>query len=451
MTNIFTDGNAGIRALVEKTNWKITAHNRWWSANTDYAKANGGAYDFFVDPEGRGDMAVPVQQEFWEWLLTSSVTEWGLTTYEQDWLYNELEGNLWLLNNVTLGRQWLMQMGAGAQAAGVSIQLCMAYPRHALQSVEMPTATQIRASDDHVPGRTGGSSTTQWNLAHSSLLAWAIGLAPFKDNYWSSAQQPGSSCGNNATEVTPSLHNAASTFSAGPVTPGDGVGFSDVPQIMRSATASGQLLQPSRPMTALDASMAGAVKGTVMATYSAVSGLLWDHVLGANLPSAYAVTVGDLAAIRADLPLRSAAAVGTLAAFVLPSEPAAAAGSAVAYSLDADSLEPASLQVQPFDGANGIPLKACGLADFQVWHTAPVLPSGYALLGELSKWVPVSEARFSDVQSDAAQASVAVRGQAGELVTVSWWDSAAQKAVQVACTLPEGGSAVVSVPSAVCS
>ena len=29
-------------------------------------------------------MAVPLQQEFWEWLLTSAVTEWGLTTYEQE-------------------------------------------------------------------------------------------------------------------------------------------------------------------------------------------------------------------------------------------------------------------------------------------------------------------------------------------------------------------------------
>ena len=84
MPSIFTGGNAGIRALVEKTGWKITAHNRYWSANTDYATVNGGLYDFFVDPAGDGSMAVPLQQEFWEWLLTSSVTEWGLTTYEQE-------------------------------------------------------------------------------------------------------------------------------------------------------------------------------------------------------------------------------------------------------------------------------------------------------------------------------------------------------------------------------
>jgi hypothetical protein len=201
-------------------------------------------------------MSLPLQQEFWAWLLTKSVAEWGLTTYEQDWLYNELMGVDVLLTNATLGRQWLTQLGSGAAAAGVSVQLCMAYPRHALQSLEMPTATQIRASDDHVPGRGGGNTQVQWKMGYSSMLAWALGLAPFKDNYWSSAQQPGSSCGSNASEVTPSLHNAASTYSAGPVSPGDGVGLSDVAQILRACNAAGLLLHPSRPATALDSQVA---------------------------------------------------------------------------------------------------------------------------------------------------------------------------------------------------
>lgn len=83
-----------------------------------------------------------------------------------------------LLSNVTLAGQWLRQMGEGAANAGVTIQLCMAYPRHALASLEMPTATQIRASDDHVPG---WDPLTQWNLGYSSMLTWAVGLAPFKD------------------------------------------------------------------------------------------------------------------------------------------------------------------------------------------------------------------------------------------------------------------------------
>jgi len=76
---------------------------------------------------------------------------------------------------------------------------CMPYPRHALQSVEIPAVTQVRASDDYVPN---SRETTQWHMGDSSMLAHALGLAPFKDNWWSSSSQPGSSVGLN-TEPNP--------------------------------------------------------------------------------------------------------------------------------------------------------------------------------------------------------------------------------------------------------
>jgi hypothetical protein len=80
-----------VRALVELTGWKIIAHNRYWSPYTNYAKANGGEWDFFIDaPLTGNDMAVPLEQAFWVWLLKDSVKVWGLTTYEQDWLHDEV-------------------------------------------------------------------------------------------------------------------------------------------------------------------------------------------------------------------------------------------------------------------------------------------------------------------------------------------------------------------------
>ena len=141
--------------------------------------------------------------------------------------------------------------------------------------------------------------------------------------------QPGSSCGANATEQTPSLHNAASVLSAGPVTPGDGVGMSDVAQIMRACAASGRLLQPSRPATALDACIvrggfpgAGQRVGDVSATYSALGGgLVFDHILAANVgPAGFAVSPADLAPVRADFCPCKAFAETCLAA---PAAPAA--------------------------------------------------------------------------------------------------------------------------------
>jgi hypothetical protein len=273
--------------------------------------------------------------------------------------------------------------------------------------------------------------------------------------------QPGSSCGANATELTPSLHNAASVLSAGPVTPGDGVGMSDVAQIMRACAASGRLLQPSRPATALDACIvrggfpgAGQRVGDVSATYSALGGgLVFDHILAANVgPAGFAVSPADLAPVRADLPLRAARA-GSPASFTLPPRAAAAAAAppAVAYSLNATTLDAATLAVAPFDAGAPIQLQPCGIADFQLFHTAPVWPNGWALLGDLSKYVPVAEARFANAAAGDGFASVDVVGSPGEVVPVTFYDTAKAAPTTVTCTLPDAGVATATVPAGTCA
>lgn len=65
------------------------------SSDTTYATQNGGQWPFYIDAPGSpagGQMAVPLSEDFWTYLLNSSVAEWGLTTYEQDWLYNLFDG-----------------------------------------------------------------------------------------------------------------------------------------------------------------------------------------------------------------------------------------------------------------------------------------------------------------------------------------------------------------------
>ena len=48
-----------------------------------------------------------------------------------------------LLTNLTLGRDWLLQMATAAKENNQTIQYCMANPRHALQSMEFPVVTQV--------------------------------------------------------------------------------------------------------------------------------------------------------------------------------------------------------------------------------------------------------------------------------------------------------------------
>jgi hypothetical protein len=72
----------GIEAVAKKTGWPIEAHNRWWSPVTDYAKQNGGKFEFIVESEA----SLPVEEEFWDFLFSSSKETWNLLVYEQDWL-----------------------------------------------------------------------------------------------------------------------------------------------------------------------------------------------------------------------------------------------------------------------------------------------------------------------------------------------------------------------------
>lgn len=74
----------------------MQGHNRYWSSETVYAKANGGPYNFHIQKAegGKRAIAAPDDQMFWDWLLQSS-KEWGLVNYEQDWYaYTEVHSRL---------------------------------------------------------------------------------------------------------------------------------------------------------------------------------------------------------------------------------------------------------------------------------------------------------------------------------------------------------------------
>lgn len=235
------------------------------------------------------------------------------------------------------------------------------------------------------------------------------------------------------------------------------MGFADASQILRTCTASGRLLHPSRPMTVLDSGAAAAAfpgvasgpAGPVYATYSLVSGWAWSHVLAAELPKAYAVTPGDLAAINADIALRATGALQPPAVAATHWRSSDDAG-VVAYSINATTFDASSLVVAAFSEAAPIALAPCMYDDFVVVHTAPVFANGWAILGDLSKWVPVAEARVSQVRTDAGGVYVDIVGQAGEAVPLTFWDTASASATTVACILPAIGAATVSVPAGTC-
>jgi len=436
----------GLEYVWEQTGWLVQGHNRYWSANTDYAKQNGGAWDFLVDEAS--NKSLPVDEGFWDFLMRSS-KRWGLAVYEQDWLDTEFDTFPPLTQSATLGATWLRQMATAAAANGIAIQYCMSHSRHILASVELPAVTQARASGDYHPGN------TQWEpLGVSGLFAYALGIAPSKDNYWSTQHQPGypSGFGKGTNEPFNRLQAAVLTLTKGPVCPSDGVNRSDVGLIMRAAATDGTLLSPGRPATKLDVAMLADALGTdggkrpygdVWWAPSVVSGRTFGALLVANLKADYALPAAELLE-----PSYARPPVGGLG------RRGGGTGGAAAAQLVAVEAN-ATGTLASWGGDTPLALKACGRYDFQLFNVAPREANGWALLGEVAaKWVGVSPARFSDIVADAAGISAVVKGSQGEQVSVAFAKPGAANTgddvVSVKCVIPVSGAARVTMPAATC-
>jgi len=445
----------GLQYIYERTGWLVMAHNRYWSATTPYAKQNGGKWDFLIDnstsPAGElGKLALPVEQAFWDELLLNA-RRWGLAVYEQDWLNRETEIFPPLTESATLGRKWLTQMGRAAERAGLSIQYCMSFARHLMQSVEIPAVTQARASGDYQPGM------DQWHpLGTTAIFTHALGVAASKDSFWSTDYQPGHPHYHHGATHEPHsrLQSVVLTLTKGPVAPSDGVHCSDAKLIMRSATADGTLLQPSTPAKKLDrailaaalggpaAAAAGLPDGEVWIAPSVISGRRFVTVFTARLKSAYALSPAEmgyddeqaasgLVALEAN-----ATRVITIGEAAEHAEGGTSSGPHD-HRMDAH-IDYATRMLFTAPSSNGASfmaptrairaaalfLAACDLLDFQLHTVAPREPgSGWALLGEVEqKWVAVSPARFIDISSTgpmggaATGLRVTLRGAPGEVV-----------------------------------
>ena len=81
------------------------------------------------------------------------------------------------------------------------------------------------------------------------MLYGAIALAPFKDNFWTTSNNPGNNW--NVNESNPELMALVSSLSAGPVGPSDKIGLLNTTVVMQCSRADGVLLRPDEPMAPL--------------------------------------------------------------------------------------------------------------------------------------------------------------------------------------------------------
>lgn len=405
--DVFPDGFVNVSKMM---NFPAAAHNRYWASDTTYAKQNGGKYDFIVEKL----KAVPISKQFWMDLF-SEAKKWGLVLYEQDWLNVEFSGLKAFLHDLDLGAKWLTQMAEAAKDSGIYIQYCMSNPRHAMQSLLYPAVTQARVSNDYNPG--GG----QWNIGISSILAAALGIAPFKDTFWTTESQPGNIY--NRTEPNWKLNAVVSTLSTGPVGPSDMIGATNVDMLMKCCRQDGLILKPQYPIRAIDAEIieaafgdTGGPGGEVWISYTDIGGLRFSNLLVLNLPKGTQYTL---------------------------------------YPKDTgiyDHVKDTELYATPYDEPQGwVAFNSfTGLTFTDKFDTTRIalyqisqaIPGWFmtAIIGEMDKWAPVSRQRIQDITWTNDTVSAPLMGAPSE--SFDFWYILGSKGNAVTCKLDGSGKAV---------
>ncbi|CAC5388315.1 unnamed protein product [Mytilus coruscus] len=146
----------------------------------------------------------------------------------KDWLNIQTLFTGALQTDLNLGETWLRQMGNAAKTYGLSLQYCMALPRHALQSLTIPQVTQVRVSEDYL------LDPLQWKIGISSIFAYALNVRPYKDTFWTTKNESVNPRYKGKTEPSPALQSVVSTLSTGPVGPGDKINMVNKTVLMRS-------------------------------------------------------------------------------------------------------------------------------------------------------------------------------------------------------------------------
>ena len=208
--DLFPDGLAAFQAGL---GLPLITHARWIDAASPYRTQYAMSGDVILDPA------------WWE-MVAGYLQSSGVATFEQDWLGANAHANVNLADPFAF-----MDNMAGAMARhGITMQYCMAEPKHFLQSTKYDNATTVRSSQD-------GFTSARWTeFLYSGRFASALGLWPFTDVFKSGDT-------NNMIMAV---------LSAGPAGVGDALGSLSRGNLMKAARPDGVIVKPDVPAAPLD-------------------------------------------------------------------------------------------------------------------------------------------------------------------------------------------------------
>lgn len=420
----------GMQAFQKAFGKPLQLYAPYFCDTSDYAK-NFSMVKSDTTLPGCGDMsfwdASPEGSvQFYEFLLGLG-QDYGMTMFEPDFLNANHVCVPRFIEEVGAADMFFGGQASVALAKGIPIQWCFCTPMLLMWTLQAPSVTNFRVSYDFFYG---GS----WDIGRSSLLVWAMGKAPSKDTFWSSDN------GNQSTtrgacdrkgcppdHSTPAavLHTALTVLSTGPVGFSDAPNETDVALLMRTCDSAGNLLQPSKPLTAIDSThdvTAGAAPtGYALVTHTEVGGGVWlREVLSHQMTSDFALRGLD---VYPPLQPGSRYAVSTLGAVG-----ACAAGGGGACDSGAVLTAPADAHAVvgtlPKAVVQNTTLPYTDVFSPTITLMAPVCASGVALWGEFAKFAPISVQRFTSIACSAAGVAFGVAGNVGETVGFAWTNTA---------------------------
>ena len=207
---IFPDGLASFH---QRLQLPLVTHARWIAQASPYRNQYSMSRNVIIDPR------------FWS-ATASYLHTGGVVVYEQDWLNQNARPAI----DIAQSRAFLQQMAGSMAARDIGIQYCMALPGYFMASTHFQNLRTIRVSDDHfLPARYD-------NFLYTSELAHAVGLWPWTDVFMSSE-----------------LSNLVlSTLSAGPVGTGDPLDGIDAANLRKALRADSVILKPDTPLVPID-------------------------------------------------------------------------------------------------------------------------------------------------------------------------------------------------------
>jgi hypothetical protein len=230
-TDLFPDG---LPAFQQQLGLPLVTHARWIDPKSP------------LRSEYRFSGNVMTDARYWAEVM-SYLRTGGVVMYEQDWLGAQAQP----VYDLTAPRDFMGYMASAAAQHGMTLQYCMALPRHVLQSVAYDNVTTVRVSDDRF-------DRNRWDtFLYMSRLASALGVWPWADVF-------------NSTERNNLL---LATLSAGVVGIGDALGTADPANIRRVMRADAVLIKPDVPLVPTDQAIlaeasGGATQPMVAWTYS---------------------------------------------------------------------------------------------------------------------------------------------------------------------------------------